>query len=50
MADGVGGWADSGVDPGLYSKKLCEIIGKKVEKDSKVYIEDPQKLIIEAVK
>lgn len=23
VADGVGGWADQGVDPGLYSKKLC---------------------------
>lgn len=21
-ADGVGGWADSGVDPGIYSKNL----------------------------
>ena len=27
VADGVGGWADQGVDPGLYSKKLCSIIG-----------------------
>ena len=23
VADGVGGWADYGVDPGLYSKQLC---------------------------
>ena len=27
VADGVGGWADHGVDPGLYSKKLCKLIG-----------------------
>ena len=26
VADGVGGWADSGIDPGLYSKKLVSII------------------------
>ena len=32
VADGVGGWADQGVDPGLYSKKLCQIIGKKIQK------------------
>lgn len=23
VADGVGGWAESGVDPAIYSKKLC---------------------------
>ncbi len=23
VADGVGGWADHGVDPALYSKELC---------------------------
>lgn len=26
VADGVGGWADYGIDPGLYSKKLCKIM------------------------
>ena len=26
VADGVGGWADSGVDPGLYSKKLAKLV------------------------
>jgi serine/threonine protein phosphatase PrpC len=26
VADGVGGWADSGVDPALYSKKLVKIM------------------------
>ena len=26
VADGVGGWANSGVDPALYSKRLCSII------------------------
>lgn len=23
VADGVGGWADQGIDPGLFSKQLC---------------------------
>ena len=23
VADGVGGWAEHGVDPGKYSKELC---------------------------
>ena len=27
VADGVGGWADHGIDPGLYSKRLCELFG-----------------------
>lgn len=26
VADGVGGWAESGVDPAIYSKKLCSIM------------------------
>lgn len=50
VADGVGGWADQGVDPGLYSKKLCQIIGKKLEKSLTSYIDNPQKLVVEAVK
>jgi protein phosphatase PTC7 len=24
VADGVGGWARKGVDPGLYSRHLCQ--------------------------
>ena len=24
VADGVGGWASHGIDPGLYSKELCK--------------------------
>lgn len=46
VADGVGGWADQGVDPGLYSKKLCQIIGQKVEKSLITYVDNPQKLIV----
>ena len=31
VADGVGGWADHGVDPGLFSKQLCKDIQKIYE-------------------
>jgi protein phosphatase PTC7 len=30
VADGVGGWADSGVDPALYSKRLAKIVEELV--------------------
>ena len=30
VADGVGGWAESGVDPAIYSRNLCLNIGKLV--------------------
>jgi protein phosphatase PTC7 len=26
VADGVGGWAESGIDPAIYSKRLCFLI------------------------
>jgi hypothetical protein len=26
VADGVGGWAESGIDPAIYSKRLCALI------------------------
>jgi protein phosphatase PTC7 len=25
VADGVGGWAESGIDPAIYSKRLCSL-------------------------
>lgn len=28
VADGVGGWAEHGIDAGLYSKNLCQLIGR----------------------
>lgn len=49
VADGVGGWADQGVDPGLYSKKLCSIIGSKIDKSLDEYVSNPQKLLSQAV-
>ena len=48
MADGVGGWAESGVDPAIFSKKLCKNIDElSKKKDS--YIFEPKTLLIEAV-
>ncbi len=49
VADGVGGWADQGIDPGLYSKKLCDLIGNLSEKEPTKYIENPKQLLIDAV-
>lgn len=49
VADGVGGWAESGVDPALYSKKLAAIVGELLAKESLRYIENPKQLIKEAV-
>lgn len=49
VADGVGGWADHGIDPGLYSKMLCKLIGEKVKKNLTKYIDNPQQLLSEAV-
>jgi protein phosphatase PTC7 len=37
VADGVGGWAESGVDPAIYSKKLCKIIDNLFEKNHDLY-------------
>lgn len=28
VADGVGGWAQSGIDPANYSRRLCRVIGE----------------------
>ena len=34
VADGVGGWTNRGVDPGLYSKALCKKAGELFDQDS----------------
>ena len=47
VADGVGGWADEGVDPGLFSKKLCRDIGRIYQQDKKQSLKD---ILIESVK
>ena len=32
MADGVGGWNDHGVDPGLFSRELCTNVWEELKK------------------
>lgn len=56
VADGVGGWAESGIDPALYSRALCRNIKTAylacVEKDASTIhsvLNKPRDLLIEAV-
>lgn len=56
VADGVGGWADSGVDPALYSRRLWLNIKEKYLKDREKGIDavhttlnDPKELLTRAV-
>ena len=46
VADGVGGWAEQGVDPGLFSKQLCKDIQGLFEQDSKVSLKE---ILVKAV-
>ena len=48
VADGVSGWAKHGVDPAVYSRKLCSLIDMLVRMEPK-YIDDPKKLLIDVV-
>jgi protein phosphatase PTC7 len=48
VADGVGGWAESGIDPAIFSKRLCKNIDELIKKNEN-YIYDPKRLIIDAV-
>ena len=49
VADGVGGWADQGIDPGLFSKQLITNIKQQLILSKEYYIEKPKKLFISAV-
>ena len=49
VADGVGGWAESGIDPAIFSKKLCKNIDELISRQADKYIETPKTLLIEAV-
>lgn len=50
VADGVGGWSSLGVDAGVYSRQLINII-RELHQNSKddYYIEHPDKIAIQAV-
>lgn len=45
VADGVGGWADEGVDAGLYSRQLVKDVKELYLKDKK---RDLKEVLIEA--
>jgi len=45
VADGVGGWADHGVDPAFYSRKLCKNVGELTTKDWGKYEKNPKQLV-----
>lgn len=47
VADGVGGWADHGVDPGIYSKKLCANISQLLLNNWSKYSHNPKQLIMD---
>jgi len=49
VADGVGGWAESGVDPAVYSKRLCELIDSIYNTGDDLYKVSPKELLVDAV-
>jgi len=50
VCDGVGGWANHGIDPGLYSKRLCKLIGDNLKKNPTSYLPNPSELLVDCVK
>ena len=50
VADGVGGWAESGIDPAIYSKNLCKLIDELYSSGDDRYIYSPKELLVDAVK
>lgn len=49
IADGVGGWADLGIDSSLYSKELCCLIERLYQENKTNYNQNPKQLLIDAV-
>lgn len=49
VADGVGGWAESGIDPAIYSKRLCALVEGLYDGGSDIYIASPRNLLVDAV-
>ena len=49
IADGVGGWSLSGVDPGIYARSLCRNVAEFHEKGDKHFKIDPKQLLVRAV-
>mmetsp|Transcript_7050 Transcript_7050/g.11868 ORF Transcript_7050/g.11868 Transcript_7050/m.11868 type:complete len:121 (+) Transcript_7050:262-624(+) len=51
VADGVGGWAESGVDPAIFSKKLCSLIDTNFALPDRqdFYLASPKQLLVDSV-
>lgn len=47
-ADGVGGWAEQGVDPALYSRSLVENVTRLFGADEEKYLAAPKALVADA--
>lgn len=48
VADGVGGWAEYGVDPAEYSRALVANVEKNYKQHILKYIQNPKELLIKA--
>ena len=49
VADGVGGWNDHGVDPGLFSRELCANVWEEY-KNAKLGTLNLKDILVNAVK
>jgi len=50
VADGVGGWAESGIDPAIFSRKLCANIEAIALEADDVTLMKPVDILVDAVK
>lgn len=48
VADGVGGWNEMGIDPAVYSRKICKNIEKIISMDPSGLLKDPKTIITRA--
>jgi protein phosphatase PTC7 len=49
VADGVGGWAESGIDPAIFARRLCNNIEKLAIAADDVQLMNPTRFMIDAV-
>lgn len=49
VCDGVGGWAESGIDPANFSRRMCQVIQALTMQDEDKYITRPRDLMVDAV-
>lgn len=50
VMDGVGGWAEHGVDPAKYSKKLAKFVEQLWQSQAGRYIINPKSLIVDSAR